>query len=79
MRTQGEMSQIIYHEKLKSLGLSEEYFYNLPLELQRAIMMAGSDDSKNNRDEFRKKVALKQYNLEEKVKEKVLTFIKKRG
>ena len=80
MITRGGMSEIMYYKKLRDLGMSQEYFFSLPYECQKAILMAG-DDSKFNekkaRENMQKRMALKQYNFEEKVKEKVLTLLKK--
>ena len=79
MISHGIMPEIEYYRRLKSIGISEEYFYSLPFELQKAIIMAGvSDDCTKNKIEFRKKMALKQYDFEEKTKEKVLMLLKKR-
>ena len=77
MITNGGIPEIMYYKRLKYLSLSEEYFYSLPYELQKAIIMAGTDNTKKT-DEFRKKMALRQYNFEEKTKEKVLTLLKKK-
>ena len=41
MITRGGMSEIMYYRKLREIGLSEDYFLNLPYECQRAILMAG--------------------------------------
>ena len=48
------MSEIVYYKRLKYLGLSEEYFFALPYECQRAIMMAGLDSDKKRKDAFQK-------------------------
>ena len=81
MITRGGMSDIVYYRKLRELGLSQEYFFSLPYECQKAILMAGDSakfNEKNKRENFQKRIALKQYNFEEKVKEKVLTLLKKK-
>ena len=80
MITRGGMSEIMYYRKLREIGLSEDYFLNLPYECQRAILMAGSDslEEKKRKENLQKRRALKQYEFEEKVKEKVLTLIKRK-
>ena len=72
----GEWSEIEFYKRLRSLCLSEEYFYSLPIEIQKVII---SNIEIKKKNEIRKKIALKQYDLEEKVKEKVLSFLKKKG
>ena len=71
MITSGGPSEMWYHQKLKELGLSEEYFLSLPLECQKALIYGcfNRDKKSGKLDDFRKKIALKQYNFEEKVKE----------
>lgn len=81
MITRGGMSDIIYYKKLRSMGLSEEYFFSLPFDIQNAILMAGNDDeyeASKKREDNRKRNALKQYEFEEKLKEKVKTFLKRK-
>lgn len=80
MITHGGMSEIMFYRRLKEVGLSKEKFFSLPYECQRAIIMAGNSenyDRKQKRIAFQKRMALKQYNFEEKVKEKVLKLLKK--
>ena len=78
MITYWGMSEVYCYDKLKYLGLSEEHFYALPYECQRAILMAGLDiEEKKKREMFQKKIALKQYEFEDKTKEKILKLIKK--
>ena len=81
MITRGGMSEITYYRQLRNLGLSEEYFFSLPYECQKAILMAGNterEDRKKRIDNFQKKTALKQYEFEEKVKEKILALFKRK-
>ena len=85
MINRGGMSDIVYYRQLRNLGLSEEYFFSLPYECQRAIIMAGyneKEDRKQKINNIQKKVELNQYLFEEKVKEKVkekvLTLLKKK-
>ena len=81
MITHDGMSEILYYRKLKSMGLNAEYISDLPEEYQKAIVMAGISDAYENRkkrENFQKRMALKQYDFEEKVKEKVLTLLKKK-
>ena len=79
MITRGGMSEIIYYKKIRELGLSEELFCSLPYECQRAIMMAGTDSIRETQEksELKKRIALTQYDFEEKVKEKILSLFKK--
>ena len=79
MITHGGPQEIWCHDRIRELGLTEEYFYSLPYEYQRALMMASFDtfDKEKKLNDLRKRMALKQYNFEEKVKEKVLTIFKK--
>ena len=77
MITHGGISEIVYYKNLKKLGLSEEYFFALPYECQRAILMAGLESNNKKKGELQKEIALKQYEFEEKAKEKVLRLIKK--
>ena len=79
MITRGGMSDIVYYKRIRELGMSEEYFFSLPLECQRAILMAGySKDNIAKKDNFQKKIVLRQSSFEEIVKEKVLSLFKKR-
>ncbi len=81
MITRGGMSEITYYRQLRKLGLSEEYFFSLPYECQRAIMMAGDSLREENtvkKSNFRKEIALKQYELEEKIKEKILALFRRK-
>ena len=80
MITRGGMSDIAYYRKLREVGLSEEDFFSLPYECQKAIIMAGDNErseNKKKRENFQKRMALKQYDFEEKVKVKILKFFKK--
>ena len=74
------MQEFLNCKKLKDFGISQECFFSLPYEYQKAIIMAGTEAiaKEKKRDEIRKKMALQQYNFEEKVKEKVLTLFKKK-
>ena len=73
------MVDIIFYRKLRENGLSYEAFSSLPIEYQKAIIMAGIDeeDNKEKVDNLRKKIALKRYIFEEDVKEKVYKLVKK--
>ena len=76
----GGPSEIWYYRRMRELGLTEEYFSSLPYEYQKAILMAWDSEKynrKKQRENFQKRIALKQYLFEEKVKEKVLTLLKK--
>ena len=79
MITRGGMVDIIFYRKIRENGLSDEVFSSLPIEYQKAIIMAGIDevDNKEKLDNFRKKIALKRYIFEEDVKEKVYKLVKK--
>ena len=73
--------QFLNYQKLQEFGLSKEYFESLPHECQQAILMAGIEAEENRkmeRDNFQKRIALRQYEFEEKVKKKILTFLKKK-
>lgn len=73
--------EIFNYREIRNMGLSEEYFFSLPYECQKAILMAGMDaayNRKENRENSQKRRALKQYEFEEKIKEKVLTLFKKK-
>lgn len=77
MITNRGVPEEISYMMLRSLNLSKEYFYSLPYEIQKAIIMTCINNIKTT-DEYRKKMALKQYNFEEKTKGKVLTLLKKK-
>ena len=70
------MSEILNYRKIREVGLTEEYFFDLPYEYQKAILMAGLETQ--NKNDLQKRIALEQYNLEEKVKEKVLKLLKRK-
>ena len=76
----GSMPEIIYYQRLRDLGMQEEYFLSLPYECQKAIIMAGFDtlEKEKREDNMQKKRALRKYEFEERVKEKVLTLIKRK-
>lgn len=80
MITHGGESEMIYYRRLQCLGISEEYFYSLPYEYQKAIIMAGFDriEKEKKKDDDKKRRALTQYELEENVKKKVLSIFKKK-
>ena len=80
MIIRGGMSEILYYQRLRDLGMPEEYFFSLPYECQKAIMMAGFDklEKEKRKENAQKKRALRQYEFEERVKEKVLTLIKRK-
>ena len=79
MITHGGSSDIWYYRKRKEMDILEEYFYSLPKEYQEAMIRGEFTkiDRKKQIDNFRKRIALKQYDFEEKVKEKVLSLLKK--
>ena len=77
----------IDHNIFKTLGISEEDFLSLPEEYQLAFLYYDwqlcnnhniENERKLRRDNRQKRRALKQYEFEEKVKEKVLTLLKKK-
>ena len=74
-----EMYYLIERDIIKNLGLSEEYFFSLPHDIQEALLTGGmgKPNKENKFDAFRKRMALKQYDLEENIKEKILTLLKK--
>ena len=77
----GGMLEIEYYRKVRELVLSDEDFFSLPYECQQAILMAGDSsnyDMRLKRENDKKRRALKQYELEENVKEKVLSLLKKK-
>ena len=65
-----EMYCMIERNTIKSLGLSEEYFFSLPLEMQEALLMGVIERKKENKN-------MVKYGLEENIKVKVLTLLKK--
>ena len=78
MITRGGMSGIVYYKEIRKFGLSEDVFYSLPLEYQKAIILAGL--GLNNEEQLeiiQKKKALKRFAFEEKFKDKVLVLFKK--
>ena len=78
MIVHGGVSEMYTNERLKELGLSEECFFSLPYEYQRALLNSGLDAVNKDKENARKKIALAQYDLEEKVKEKVLVLFKRK-
>ena len=77
----------IDHTIFKTLGVTEEQFLSLPEEFQRAFFYIDWQlcnnhnidvDGKIRNNEKQKTKSLKQYEFEEKTKEKILTKIKKR-
>ncbi len=80
MITREQMYEILYHQKMREISLSDEYFYALPFEIQKAIIMSGYSEKYDRRQKianFQKRMALEQYNFEEKVKDKVLKLLKR--
>ena len=78
MITRGGMSEIMYYKEIRKLGINEDVFFSLPLEYQRAIIMAGFDsNNKEEKEKIQKKIALKRFLFEEKVKDKMLVLFKK--
>ena len=78
MISHNKLSEILGENVIKSLGYSEEYFFSLPLECQKALIMSRFEANRiKQKEDVRKRMALKQYDWEEKVKEKVLSMIKK--
>ena len=75
----GGESEILNNNRLRDFGLTEESFFSLPYEYQKAIINAGFDrlDIIKQRDNAKKRRALKQYEFEEKAKEKVLVLLKR--
>ncbi len=73
-------SEILEHDVAKDLGISENVFMSLPIEYQKALINGCFErEIKRNRlDNFKKRLALKQYNFEENLKDKVLSMIKKK-
>ena len=81
MLTRGGMTEIVFYRRLHNLGISDEYFYSLPYECQQAILMAGNSnkyDNKKKRENFQKRMALRQYEFEENFKEKVKILLKRK-
>ena len=78
MITQG--GQEIFTSKIiNTYGLSEEQFYSLPYEYQRALILGHLERvNKKKKDNLRKLLALKQYIIEEDVKKKILSIFKKK-
>ena len=76
----GGVSEMYTNERLRELGISEECFFSLPYEYQRALLNSGLDtiEKEKQKENARKKMALAQYDLEEKVKEKVLVLFKRK-
>ena len=78
MISHNKLSEILGENVIKSLGYSEEYFFSLPLECQKVLIMNRFEANRiKQKEDVRKRMALKQYDWEEKVKEKVLSMIKK--
>lgn len=77
----------IDHTIFKTLGVTREQFLSLPEEYQMAFLYYDwqicnnsniDDDCRIRRENRQKRRALKQYEFEEKVKEKILTLFQKK-
>ena len=77
----------IDHTIFKTLGIRKEQFLSLPEEYQQKFLYYDwqicnnrniENDRRKKRENRQKRRALKQYEFEEKVKEKILSLIKKR-
>lgn len=79
MIVHGSETEILNNNRLRDFGLSEEGFFSLPREYQIAILNAGFDrlEKIKQRENAKKRRALRQYEFEEKTKEKVLVLLKR--
>ena len=75
MITHGELYEVSNRDRIRSLGFTENSFYSLPYEFQKALILCGLERKKLI--ELRKIIALRQYIFEENVKGKVLRLLKK--
>ena len=75
MITHGELYEVSNRDRIRSLGFTENSFYSLPYEFQKALISCGLERKKLI--ELRKIIALRQYIFEENVKGKVLRLLKK--
>ena len=73
----GGVSDIFVRERLRCVNLSEEYFFSLPYEYQKAILNAGLERIAKEKQKENEKKILKQYEFERKTKEKVKVLLKR--
>lgn len=75
----GGVSDIFVRERLRCVNLSEEYFFSLPYEYQKAILNAGLERiaKEKQKENGKKRMVLKQYEFETKTKEKVKVLLKR--
>ncbi len=80
MLTRVELSELLGHDIIKELGITEEVFLSLPSEYQKALIRGCFERivKESRTDIIRKKLALRHYDFEEKVKEKVLSMFNKK-
>ncbi len=80
MMSYKELSVMLGYDLEKNLGITENVFLSLPIEYQKALIKGCFDRQvkANKLDNLRKRIALKQYNFEEDLKEKVFSLIKKK-
>ena len=77
----GGISELYIRNTINALGINEDKFFSLPREYQQALIMGEIEREQAEKDKinnYRKKLALKRYEFEEKAKEKVLTLLKKK-
>ena len=74
-----EISEMLDQNIAKSLGFTDSQFSLLPFEYREALIKGCFEHYRKQckSDEFQKKMALKQFNLEKGVKKKVLSIFKK--
>ncbi len=80
MITHGGISELFDHKIMNTYGFTKEQFYSLPYEYQRALILGHLEmvDKQKEKDNSKKRRALKQYEFEENVKKKVLSIFKKK-
>ena len=79
MISYNEISELFDQNVIKSLGFSKEQFASLPEYYRKALLKSFIEINKEiiGQEELKKRTALKQYDREEEIRQKVLSIFKK--